>query len=222
MSDNKSVAELVRGLQASVTNKVLSKERISEAIEGLVSLGYDAYDAKKFPPLSGTSDFSGDVGSSPSSLAEALLWKMGKWGVYQSFAKNYNDKNFTVSTDGGVVFSAFAKHLQDASNPIYDQHAIRAVWAIRTLSSDEKKKCEALLFDKSGSWKSAGSGDDGACYQLFVSHVSSVCDDNEIGHSSLDKLLMPLGQALKKCTRKKNSPNSKESDYQRFISMISR
>jgi hypothetical protein len=196
-----TLRELLCLLQGAVAHDALDEACLAAAIDDLHALGY-RYEALKFPPLpDNTADFDTSVGDAPRTLAEAMLWKLGKWPAYKSFSKNFCNAQHRVSADGGVVFSAFALHLQDQSNPIYDQHAIRALWAISSFSDEEEKRCTSLLFKGNGDWKDAGSGDDGACYQVFVRHVSALCERNRIEHGKLDKLLMPLGQAIKDRTR---------------------
>lgn len=214
MKDGKTLAELVGDLQHAVRNKKLTSQVIDEAKSQLSDLGFKQYDLKKFPKLAGTASFSGEISSSPQSLAEALLWKLGKWATYQTFVRNFNDKNLKVSTKGGVVFSAFAKHLQDNGNPIYDQHAIRALWAICEFTNEESRKCKSLLFDGRENWKDAGSGDDGSCYEIFIKYVRTLCDDKKLSNDDLDRLLMPLGQAIKKET--KNGVRPTQSQWERF------
>ena len=200
---SKNVQELVAKLKIAVAKEQFSDKEISDAIDALKRLGHKIYDSKEFPQLKNTSSFDVGVGSTPVTLAEALLWKLGKWPTYKTFVENYQTEDLEVSIKGGVVFSAFAKHLQNNDFPIYDQHAIRAIWAIFELDTDEKNLCKALLLDKSGAWKQAGSGDDGSCYKLFFRHVEHICNKNNVTHRELDLLLMPLGQALKKETRTK-------------------
>lgn len=214
MKDGKTLAELIGDLQRAVRNKKLTSQVIDEAKGQLTDLGFKQYDLKKFPKLAGTASFGGEISSSPQSLAEALLWKLGKWTTYQTFVRNFNDKSLKVSSKGGVVFSAFAKHLQDNGNPIYDQHAIRALWAICQFTNEESRKCKSLLFDGRENWKDAGSGDDGSCYEIFVNYVRALCDDKKLSNDDLDRLLMPLGQAIKKET--KNGARSTQSEWERF------
>lgn len=214
MKDGKTLADLIGCLQSSVANKKVTLQVIDDAKGQLSDLGFKQYDLKKFPKLSGTASFSGGVSTSPQSLAEALLWKLGKWTTYQTFVRNFIDENLQVSSRGGVVFSAFAKHLQDNENPIYDQHAIRALWAICKFTEEESQKCKSLLFDGRNNWKDAGSGDDGSCYVIFVNYVREICDDEELSNDDLDRLLMPLGQAIKKET--KNGARSPQSEWERF------
>lgn len=214
MKNGKTLADLIGCLQSSVANENLTLQVIGDAKSQLSGLGFKEYDLKKFPKLSDTASFSGDISISPQSLAEALLWKLGKWTAYQTFVQNFNDKNLRVSSKGGVVFSAFAKHLQDNGNPIYDQHAIRALWAICKFTEEESKKCKSLLFDRSDNWKDAGSGDDGSCYEIFVKYVRKLCADKKLSNDDLDRLLMPLGQAIKKAAKK--GTKSTQSDWEQF------
>jgi hypothetical protein len=190
---------LIQKLQDQVRNHELTTSNIDTAIEALKNLGY-TYDENKFPSLPhDTHAFDAKIDEVPNSLAEALLWKLGKWPAYKKFVSNFEKKE-EVSSEGGVVFSAFAKHLQNqANNPIYDQHAMRAIWAITVLSPKDQDQCKRLLLNKGKMWKDAGSGNsEEACYNIFVEQINHLCQVNEISHSHLDKLLMPLGQAIKK------------------------
>lgn len=211
---NKSMENLINHLQVNVKEKKIDGKLIASAISYLVDLGYEPYDKEKFPTLVNTESFNSTIGSTPENLAEALLWKLGKWPVYKTFVENYKNDDLEVSSTGGVVLSAFAKHLHDNDRPIYDQHAIRAIWAICELDEKEQALCKNLLVKKSGEWKDTGSGDDGSCYQLFVSWIKKICTENNLDHRDWDTLLMPLGQALKKSTRTKKTD---KSDYQNFI-----
>lgn len=204
------LAKIIEEVKLSISRNELNKELARKAIISLTEIGHSAYDSNKFPKLENTSSLLTDIGTTPKTLAEALLWKMGKWPTYLNFSKSYNNKDLKVSAEGGVVFSAFAKHLQDNKFPIYDQHAIRAIWAVCDLAADEAEKCKKLLFDKSGRWKQSGSGDDGSCYEIFLKKVTNICEENRISHQDLDMLLMPLGQAIKKETRGKKNNNKNE------------
>jgi len=205
-----------------VAHACLSSQNIKEAIKQLPSLGQSVYDEEKFPALRTNHDYGAfstryadlEEQNSPISLAEAMIWKLGRWDAYKSFVKNYETQNLVVSDDGSVVMSAFAKHLQTRENPIYDQHAIRSLWAIGRLDKDELIACESVLIDSSGNWKDSGSGKSAvACYELFVKHTKNICSENTVSLRELDLLLMPLGQALKKVTRPKKKG---ESDLQLF------
>lgn len=122
---------------------------------------------------------------------------MGKWKIYKSFVEHYANVNSKPKkTD--VVFYAFAKHLRDATKPVYDQHALRGLWAIDTkLTQQQVSICRNLLAKKNGRWKAIASGpsmQDG--YRLYTERVIELCKGGA-SLDDLDKLLMPLGQAIK-------------------------
>lgn len=213
------LGELIQTLQYSIENRILTRYLVNAAISKLSEFGHKEYDEEKFPTLRHTDSFVDESGSTPGNLAEALLWKLGKWKVYKDFANNYSKQDLVVSANGGVVFTAFAKHLQRGENPIYDQHALRALWAIfGDLSDDEGCKCKAVLMDRNGNWKPAGSGDDGSCYHIFVKCIESVCRQSDLDAKELDRLLMPLGQAIKKHTRNKKN----KTHYMQFVDLCLR
>lgn len=214
--------KLVSQLKLAVVENRLTANMISTTIDSLVELGYKAYDSDKFPELKNTNSFDAEIGSTPASLAEALLWKLGRWPAYKSFVESYKTDELEVSSKGGVVFSAFAKHLQDNRFPIYDQHAIRSIWAICELEDRDREIIRSMLLTNSGAWRQAGSGDDGSCYKLFVEQVELICKENNLSHRELDMLLMPLGQALKKETRSKEKVKDIKSDLQRFLVICGR
>lgn len=196
------LGKLIAKLQKAVSSDCMNREVVLEAIADLSELGYK-YDSESFPALFGTESFKDTSGDTPSNLAEALLWKLGKWKSYKRFSKNYSTTD-SKATNTDVVFFAFAKHLKDKDNPIYDQHAIRALWAIcGKLSDDEKKKCRSVLIDSNDRWKQTGSGRDTIeCYELYVRRINELV--SVIGaptKSEIDRLLMPLGQAIKRETR---------------------
>jgi len=179
----------------------MTKEVVDSAIEGLSDLGY-AYDDGTFPALVDTENFRDTSRNTPANLAEALLWKLGKWKVYKKFAANYVSED-SLATKTDVVLFAFARHLKHKDNPIYDQHAMRALWAIcGKLTDEEKKKCKSLLFDRKGKWKSVASGGDTIeCYELFRRHLDNLVNvEGGPTKGKIDRLLMPLGQAIKKST----------------------
>lgn len=213
---------LIRSLRVQVANNDLSSNNIKDAVVQLRTLGYSSYDEDKFPTLkvghiyglhsSRYEDL--EKRNSPMNLAEAMLWKLGKWRVYKSFVKNYDDSDLIVTSEGGVVMSAFAKHLQDPENPIYDQHVVRSLWAIAPLDKAELIACESLLIDGNGNWKESGSGKSAvSCYKLFVKHASAICKSNSISLREFDLLMMPLGQALKTVTRKRNKVKSDLEEF---------
>ena len=201
VSDNEKLKDLIIRLQKSIAGDGMNKETVVTAIRVLSSLGYQ-YDYMRFPEFTGTANFDDTSRKSPSNLAEALLWKLGKWNSYKTFASNYADSDASP-TQQNVVFFAFARHLKDRENPIYDQHALRALWAIcGNLTTEERKQCKSLLFDKKSKWKQVGSGTNTIkCYELFVKHINGLTiSQGSATKAEVDKLLMPLGQAIKKST----------------------
>lgn len=197
-----ALGKLIASLQQAITNNGMKRETVDDAINTLSALGYK-YDYERFPALADPDTFGVTSNETPSNLAEALLWKLGKWKSYKQFSAYYTNKDAVPKTTD-VVFFAFAKHLKDRNNPIYDQHAIRALWAIcGKLTDDERNKCKSLLIDGKSKWKQTGSGSDTIeCYNLFVNHVNdlvSVTDGATM--IEIDRLLMPLGQAIKKSTK---------------------
>lgn len=202
MTKESPLGKLITSLQKSISEGGLDKSAIEKATKELAKLGYQ-YDDHRFPLLVGTEAFSNNSSDSPKDLAEALLWKLGKWKAYKKFCENYAAEQ-PAPTKTDVVFYAFAMHLRDKNNPIYDQHAIRSLWAIfENLTTDERQKCKSLLFDKKNEWKESGTGKSAIdCYSIFVNHVNElVSTSGGASKSELDRLLMPLGQAIKGSTK---------------------
>lgn len=196
MSSKDNIKNIIKSLRDHVTANTLNEEAVRYATTKLAEEHYK-YDSTLFPPLPSSEHWVVPSLKGPESLAEALLWKMGKWTIYKSFVEHFrNSDSEPKNTD--VVFYAFAKHLSNQNKPIYDQHALRALWAIDvTLSSAEVRMCRTLLAKKNGEWKSIASGANAPSgYKLYANRVTQL---SSLGSSlgDLDKLLMPLGQALK-------------------------
>lgn len=213
---------LIDFLRFQIVTERLSKQTIKDAIDRLRALGYSTYDDDKFPPLKSGHNYAVHSNryidlqeiNAPTDLAEAMLWKLGRWTAYKNFVKSYDNPHLFVSSEGGVVMTAFAKHLRNAENPIYDQHAVRSLWAIAPLDKAELISCESLLVDRHGNWKESGSGKSAlACYELFLKHTLKIREANGVSFFELDRLMMPLGQALKIATRK---TNGKKTDLDNF------
>ena len=191
--------EIVNSLRSNIRAGTLNAEVVQVSTSTLAKHNYE-YDATLFPSLPSNHQWTVPQPTQPESLAEALLWKMGKWKIYQSFVAHYgNPSSMPKKTD--VVFYAFAKHLQSEANPIYDQHALRALWAIdANLSPQQASICRSLLAKRDGTWKSIANGSNTyAGYQLYVERIA-LLGNSSVSLGALDKLLMPLGQALKENT----------------------
>lgn len=191
------ISRIVKDLRDLTSKHELNVETTAEATDRLAKIGYQ-YDSDLFPPLPNNNDWGSPSTSAPQTLAEALLWKMGKWKVYQGFASHFSEEA-SQSKGTDVVFFAFAKHLRDRANPIYDQHALRALWAIDSgVTEDQSSMCEAVLLSK-GEWKPIASGRYSIkAYELYFSRVKQLCSRTDSpSPENIDKLLMPLGQAIK-------------------------
>ena len=178
----------------------MTEEFVNSSIGTLAKLGYE-YNYDIFPRLSDTEKFADRSGETPGDLAEALIWKLGKWKSYKNFCKKFSEADSQPSNTD-VVFFAFGRHLKNKDNPIYDQHAIRALWAIcKSLSQEEQSKCKKLLMNKKNEWKSAGTGSSAIdCYNIFKMHLDEIVKGGS-SKSDLDRLLMPLGQAIKRSSK---------------------
>jgi hypothetical protein len=135
----------------------------------------------------------------PTTLAEALLWKLGKWNTFKTFVSNYANPNPPIP-ETGVVFYAFARHLAEEENPIFDQHALRAIWTICNTTPEVDRVIKMSLFDGNGNWKESGSGKEySGCYKIFQDLIETFIPNNYTRNTLvvLDKFLMPLGQTIK-------------------------
>jgi len=199
MPPNPALETIVASLRNHVQEGTLSARAVQVATSELAEHG-NKYDAVLFPALPSDFHWSVPALDAPESLAEALLWKMGKWKVYKSFVAHYSSTS-TTPKNTDAVFHAFAKHLRDRDKPIYDQHALRALWAVDThLTPEQAGICRKLLVKKSGAWKPIASGTNtSAGYKLYVDRITELRKGGA-SLNALDKLLMPLGQALKRNT----------------------
>jgi len=208
--DFQKLKSLIITLQSSVGKNKITAKDVNLAISDLKELGY-TYKAEKFPVLDKTNGYEYKSHNSPENFAEAMLWKLGKWKNYKKYAEMYNSelqsksnselkaKPISIPDNTGVVFYGFVKHLVNNKNPIYDQHAMRALWAICNLTDVEETSCKKALFKVDESWKPAMSGAHTTkCYELFIKYVKTLTVvDGDVTLRKLDDLLMPMGQAIK-------------------------
>lgn len=194
------LSDLIFTIRSAINDSKFTESFVLSSTKKLSSIGYQ-YDHATFPALEGTSFFKDESGDTPHNLAEALLWKLGKWKSYKTFCKHFTDDAAGPSSSN-MVFYAYAKHLKDKKNPIYDQHAMRAIWAIfENLSHEEHLSCKNMLVMKDGTWKQTGSGKNTIkCYQIFVNRMNAL-ETMGASKEAIDKLLMPLGKAIKKNTK---------------------
>ena len=199
---NDDLKELIGVLRYAVATEELHVNLVHRATTSLATMGYE-YDYSNFPALVYTKRFVDTSGDTPTNLAEALLWKLGRWKAYKGFVQSHSTKAAKPAATN-VVLHAFAQHLRDPENPIYDQHSLRALWAISgSLSVVEQRHCKNALFNKNRMWKSSASGLNTIdCYELFLRNIAILINvRNAPSRSVLDRMLMPLGQAIKVTTR---------------------
>ncbi len=196
-TDKSPLGPIVSNIRSAIDNNTLDDNSVSQFIKDLSVLRFH-YNLKTFPPLSKTEFFKPSLNDSPRNLSEALLWKLGKWTSYNNFVK-YFEKDDKVPVKTDIIFYAFAKHLKDNNNPIFDQHTLRSMWAVDSaLTNDERIFCKNFLMNKNGKWKPSGGGGSGLqCYNLYLRFIRKIQKFN-VTLKKLDMLLMPLGQALKK------------------------
>jgi hypothetical protein len=195
--DREWLKQLVTQLQEDIRYERLTKAKIDKAIKDLDDHDY-RYDHDKFPPLVHAVTTKEDSCDSPTTPAEALLWKLGRWPAYKNFVAFHKSESAVSSNSRSVVFDSFALHLKDENNPIFDQHALRAVWAISQMSAADEAKCAHFLLDRTRPWKESGTGKFGAaCYWIFCRRARALVRMSEASLADIDKLLMPLGQAIK-------------------------
>lgn len=202
MSNIESIKKIILDLRQQISSKAkLTKKNVDDAISQLSKIndGKYKYKYKLFPALKDNHNWGDASTDSPQTLAEALLWKMGSWEKYKNFSEYYL-ANASENKGTDVVNFAFAKHLRDNKLPIFDQHALRSLWAID--SELDSEMCKSILFtgDK---WKPSASGTQyNNCYDSFVTRMNLItAGENGLINGYLDKLLMPLGKAIKDNTK---------------------
>lgn len=194
------LGQLVFEVGDAISRETVNDDLVSQFRRRLSSLGFE-YNSTLYPALMETENFNWTVMDSPCNLAEALLWKLGKWKTYTKFSKYYEDGENT-QRGRNIILYAFAIHLRDRSQPIIDQHTIRSMWAIdSSLTHEEKEACKAFLIKRNGTWKQSGSGVSGQkCYHCYVRLVDKL-GNLGVDVSEADKLLMPLGRALRQLAK---------------------
>ena len=205
LEEREKFREIINELRScNVDKSKRQHNKLREFIEQLSAIGV-SYN-KKYPKLVADNITYGfKIPNSPETLAEAMIWKLGKWEAYKNFIGNYtkykNNPNSPVTIEGGIVFSAFAKHLADPVNsPIYDQHSLRGLWAICSFTYEENNLIDRLLKGKDNKLGAIDGNkvDLESSYALFHRKINAICKINSVTNQDLDQLLMPLGQALKK------------------------
>lgn len=138
----------------------------------------------------------------PTSLAEALLWKLGKWDSFKKFVSSYISNDPEIP-EKAVIFHSFARHLAEEKKPIFDQHALRAAWAICETTDCINQKVQTSLFTRKGAWRPSGTGKAYKyCVEIYYNLIKKFLPQEYTRKNlvNLDRFLMPLGQLIKKQT----------------------
>jgi hypothetical protein len=157
-----------------------------------------------YPSLKhGFNNYSEPSKAYPTTLAEALIWKLGKWKTFMKFTAHYK-KALNEVPNTGVVFYAFARHLAEEKEPIFDQHALRAAWTVCPHNQSESEAIKRSLFyckgKKKGQWKPNGTGKDySQCVKIYKNYILRFIPENYTRENLmlLDMFFMPLGQLIK-------------------------
>jgi hypothetical protein len=116
MPQKAGVKKIISSLRGHVASGTLDAIVVCDATAELAKHGYQ-YNSNLFPALPANHHWAIPALIAPESLAEALLWNMGKWTIYKSFVEHHvNAASAPKNTD--VVFYAFAKHLKDPTRRI--------------------------------------------------------------------------------------------------------
>lgn len=195
--------EIIHNLRDKVNNKNLDKKSLEKIKEDLEKINYK-YDENKYPPinLDKFKNIEFQINDSPVNLAEAFLWKLGKWKEYKQFVSRYHE-NDIQTPDNAVIYYAFAKFLKEPNeNPIFDQHAFRAIVAICFEKLSDMHTTEWYIGKDDYEWSSGIEKKVAKdSYNFFVKKVKEIVNNNSQKDFSLkefDSVLMPLGKAIKK------------------------
>jgi hypothetical protein len=138
-------------------------------------------------------------------LLYSILWKNGDLGkekhIHDGVIGRDDKKN-------ALVFYYFGKHLAEKSNPIIDQHVIRA-WKSFKAVNDESQNFEEKLGEKDVTRKDKEVCEDYIDWQNKIK--MKIKKDVHIDFAYyVDRLLFALGKYLKYCHRKIYIPNLKK------------
>ena len=162
------------------------------------------YDDERYPNLAHRGEYVARRSDYPVSLAEAYIWKRGDWKKYRNFCEYYSMEGAPDKERSAPVFFYFARHLADKNNAIYDQHGLRAAWALSsgTVPDMEEKLKEALL-TREKKWQKSGKAKAmHECHEFYVEFIDSIVKKSApLTREELDHFLMPLGKAIKILTK---------------------
>jgi hypothetical protein len=218
---NKEKRKNLKKMVTQIRSALLGKRPIDldKYKSGLAALGKSyTYKTTQYPDFELPSDLKHRTSDTPTNLAEAFIWKTTFWNKYGKFVDAY--KNGGPPQGDYITFWAYAMYLRNPDLPIFDQHALRAVWALSSTVkvSDLSNLREFLL--AGDSWELYAKGSTAKkCYDYFVRRVGSLAGDR-LDIREFDKVLMPLGKALKDFST--NGRGAYSSDYASFCEICSR
>ncbi len=202
-----ALIKLINEIRSSIKNRTLNCNFIIDKIEELKKIDKKyTYDQDKYPTLNYeviNKATEPQIPTNPSTLADAYIWKQGNWKKYTDFIKFFKNKTEEVSGEA-AVFKAFAKHIRDPQNvPIFDQHAFRAILGIFQENNQEEwgtsESGYEYLVNKSGEWhddQNTRNHYSERAYQFYFAKINRLMESCD-NLSLIDRLLMPLGKALK-------------------------
>lgn len=125
-------------------------------------------------------------------LLYSLVWKQGDLTKLDGIIKGIMNKSEESKT--GTTFKAFGKHLRDRSNPIIDQHVMRAYLAI-TETKDKNLSLIRLLKDNFIDKKQKEIEN----YKTWLNNLyqSKIHKDNKDFFYYVDQILFTLGKTIK-------------------------
>lgn len=125
-------------------------------------------------------------------LLYAIVWKQGDLTKLDGIIKGITNKSDESKT--GTTFKSFGKHLRDKSNPIIDQHVIRAYLAITDTNNQHLyaiRKLKDNFIDKKQ--KEIEN------YKTWLNNIyqSTIHKDNIDFFYYVDQILFTLGKTIK-------------------------
>lgn len=94
---------IVTTLRGRIQKFTLDADASQSATTKLVEQNY-GYNAELFSLIPSNFSWSSPRLGAPESLAEALLWKMGKWNIYKTFVNYYSNPSILSKSTDTVFF----------------------------------------------------------------------------------------------------------------------
>jgi hypothetical protein len=109
------LGSIISDLRRAIGKRSLDRPAVGDACRALENVNENyRYDDGAFPQLTDTHQFVMNVGCTPANLAEAMLWKLGRWKAYKKFAANYKDPRAEPTSTAKLTAS---KSRENAGDP---------------------------------------------------------------------------------------------------------